>query len=165
METKTSVLRWEEPENELAISSIAAVAAMLVTAPLPVSTSRGAISAIWRSESPGRVAIRLRSSTSSPCTGASNFCSATVAPGIDEKLDFTRSASFWSESDPGRGLGAAWASSLASGAALPESKASGGIPPWIGIDSSCRENIAITTASGTESSAILHKRRSITEAF
>jgi len=47
-------------------TAAAAVAAALVTAPLPCATSRGAIRAIWRFDSPGRVAIRLRRSTSRP---------------------------------------------------------------------------------------------------
>ena len=64
VETKTSVLWWAVPEKLSAISRSAAVAAALVVAPLPRATSRGAISAIWRFESPGRVAIRLRIWTS-----------------------------------------------------------------------------------------------------
>ena len=103
VETKTSVLRWEEPEKPSAICSIAAVAAAVVTAPLPCATSRGAISAIWRSDSPGRVAIRLRRSTSWPWKEPPKRCSATVAPSMEEKCCLTCSAIALSASEPGDG--------------------------------------------------------------
>ncbi len=85
VETKTRVFWWEEPEKLSAISSSAAVAAAPVVAPLPRATSRGAISAISRLDSPGNVAIRLRMSTWCPLKEPSKRCSDTVAPSISAK--------------------------------------------------------------------------------
>ena len=103
VETKTSVLWWEAPEKLSAISSIAAVDAALVTAPLPSATSRGAIRAICRFDSPGSVAIRLRRWTSWPLKEPSKRCSETVAPSIAENWLLTWSAIPLSAAEPGVG--------------------------------------------------------------
>src|SRR5512144_397390 len=162
VETKTRGLWWADPEKLFAISSIAAVAAALVTAPLPRATSRGAISAIWRFDSPGRVAIRLRRWTSWPWKLPSKRCSETVAPSIDENCAPTCSAIALSAAEPGVGYAADSASCFASGAALDGSKASGGTPPVREEGTPGNENIATTAARGTESRPILQSRKSIT---
>ena len=103
VETKTSVLWCEDPEKLSAICSIAAVAAAVVAAPLPCATSRGAISAICRSDSPGSVAIRFCMSTPWPRNVPLKRCSATVAPSIAEKCCFTCWAIALSAAEPGVG--------------------------------------------------------------
>src|SRR4051794_2285951 len=144
VETKTMVLLWAAPEKLLAISSIAAVDAALVRAPLPSATSLGAIRAIWRLDSPGRVAIRLRRWTSFPWKVASKRCSERVAPSIAENRVLTWSAIALSAAEPGVGNAAESASCLASGVALDESNASGGIPPESVGGGLCNENMATT---------------------
>ena len=83
--------------------SSAAVDAAVVAAPLPWATSRGAISAICRSDSPGRVAIRFCRSTSCPRKEPLKRCCDTVAPSIAENCCFTCSAIALSAAEPGVG--------------------------------------------------------------
>src|SRR3954464_330482 len=154
-ETKTSVLRWAAPEKLSAISIRAAVAAALVVAPLPRETSRGAISASCRFDSPGMVAIRLRRWTPWPLSDASKLCSETAAPSIAVKWLFTCSASLSSAAEPGVGYGPEEETSLASGIALAGSKASGGMPADRLLGTSCSENIEIAATTGTTSRAYL----------
>ena len=92
VETKTSVFSCVEPAKAEAISSIAAVDAIVEAAPVPSRTSRWAITATCRSEGPGRIPIRFRSSTSSPSWSPLKRCSETSIELISLKRASTASA-------------------------------------------------------------------------
>ena len=163
VETKTSDFSWLVPEKPAAICSRIAVEGMLVAAPLPSATSRWAISAIWRSELPGRVSSRFRRSTSSPSNDASKVCSATSADGIASKRSWTNCGHRPRRTRcPGRGSANCSVMSRVRTPAASESKASGARVDSIGSGGCCSENIATTSATGAASRAVLQMRRSIT---
>ncbi len=145
VETKTSVLWWEDPEKPSAISSRAAVAAALVGGPASLRDVTGRDQGDLAIGLPGeggdqiaqvdvvpveraaRSAARRRSPRRSPRTAAS--------PARPSRC---RRPSPASDRRPSS------ASCFASGAAVVESNASGGTPPESGGGADCNENIAIT---------------------
>ena len=139
------------------------MAAALEAAPGPLAESRAAITTTLRADSPGRVRIRLRSSTSLPSKLPVNRCSATWPSRTPSNRFSTMSAIAASPSLPGVRAGAVvddLARDLGRGVAgrtppAPPTGGSGAGGPW-------SENSSTTTADerGEKRGAVDAKARS-----
>ena len=156
VETKTSVLWWDEPEKLSAICSIAAVEAALVDRPAALSDVARRDQRDLPVGLPGQGGDQVAKMDVVPVEGPVEALLGDGGP-VDRRelrLDLLRHRVVGGRA--GRRVRAAeLASCLARGAALAGSKASGGTPPESGDGTHCSENIAITAATGTASSANL----------